>query len=145
MKPFLIALVLGALALVYAAAVYSTPAHAAWRDTDHCRAPLPHKGATFAGIVRHVGDGDMICVGPGPDETTWIEVRVADFYAPELHEPGGLQARDTLRRIALGKRATCTAGKRSYDRIVAVCTINGRSVGEQMRGAGIQEGGRGYR
>jgi hypothetical protein len=24
---------------------------------------------------------------------TWIEIRLSDFYAPELNEPGGRQAR----------------------------------------------------
>jgi endonuclease YncB( thermonuclease family) len=143
MRPAL-SLTLAAAALALAAALYAAaPAHAARPDTDHCRAPLPARGATFAGEVRYVGDGDMICVGPGPDERTWIEVRLADFYAIELNSPGGREARDTLRRLALGKRAVCVAGARSWDRTVARCVIDGQAVGDLMRAAGQAEGGRG--
>lgn len=110
---------------------------------DPCEAPLPKAGATFAGTVRYVGDGDGLCVGTGSDPNTWIEVRVADFYAPEISEPGGKAAKATLQRIAMGKRAECLARNRSYDRIVAVCTIDGVSVAELMRRAGVAEGGRG--
>jgi endonuclease YncB( thermonuclease family) len=110
---------------------------------DPCEGPLPNAGATFAGTVRYVGDGDGLCVGKGPDPRTWIEVRVADFYAPELSEPGGQAAKAALQRIALGKGTVCRAGRRSYDRVVATCTIGGRSVGELMRRSGLQPGGRG--
>jgi endonuclease YncB( thermonuclease family) len=110
---------------------------------DPCRAALPKPGATFAGAVRYVGDGDSLCVGPGPDPATWIEVRLADFYAPELHAPGGAAAKQTLSGIALNQRVVCSAQHRSYDRIVAVCTLGRRSVGELMRRAGVSEGGAG--
>jgi endonuclease YncB( thermonuclease family) len=110
---------------------------------DPCEAPLPRQGASFAGVVRYVGDGDSLCVGPGEDPRTWIEVRLADFYAPELQEPGGREAKAALSRIALGKRAVCVAGRRSYDRVVAACTFDRRPVGDLMRRAGVREGGRG--
>jgi endonuclease YncB( thermonuclease family) len=110
---------------------------------DPCEAPLPKRGTTFSGIVRYVGDGDMVCVSDSVDPRTWIEVRLADFYAPELHEPGGKVAQQTLSRLAMDKRATCTAGKRSYDRVVATCTVEGRSIGDMLRRAGIREGGNG--
>ena len=42
-----------------------------------------------------------------------------------------------------GKRAVCTAGHRSYDRIVANCRIGGVSISELMRRQGISEGGNG--
>lgn len=35
------------------------------------------------------------------------------------------------------------ASHRSYDRVVATCTINGRSVADLMRKAGVVEGGNG--
>jgi hypothetical protein len=49
-----------------------------------------------------------------------------------------------LTRIALDKVAHCTAGRQSYDRVVASCTIAGRPVGGLMRAAGTPKGGRGY-
>jgi endonuclease YncB( thermonuclease family) len=110
---------------------------------DPCAAPLPPSGATFVGVVRYVGDGDSLCVGPTDDPSTWIEVRVADFYAPELNAPGGEAAKAVLTRIAKGKRAVCRAGRRSYDRVVARCEIGGRDLGDMMRAAGVREGGNG--
>lgn len=110
---------------------------------DPCAAALPSTGHTFSGAVRYVGDGDSLCVGPSDDPRTWIEVRVADFYAPELHAPGGAAAKAALTRIALGRQVQCRAGKRSYDRVVAHCVLGGASLGELMRRAGIGEGGNG--
>ena len=110
---------------------------------DPCTAPLPPPGTSFSGTVRYVGDGDSICVGNSGNASTWIEVRVADFYAPELHSSGGPQAKAAMERIAMGRSLQCTAGKRSYDRVVAQCTLNGTSIGELMRREGVPEGGRG--
>jgi len=110
---------------------------------DPCTAPLPAQGANFSGQVRYVGDGDSLCVGQSNQPNTWIEVRVADFYAPELHSPRGPQAKAALERIAMGHTAQCIAGRRSYDRVVAQCFIGSESIGDSMRKADIQEGGRG--
>jgi hypothetical protein len=67
---------------------------------DPCKAipdqgPMPtylQPGARFSGPVVYVGDGDSLCVGVGPQPDAWVEVRLADFTAPELNEPGGPQA-----------------------------------------------------
>jgi endonuclease YncB( thermonuclease family) len=72
-----------------------------------------------------------------------VEVRLADFYAPELKEPGGRQARDTLKRITAGRRVDCISRGRSWDRVAAECRLAGRSLGDHMRAAGVREGGRG--
>ncbi len=110
---------------------------------DPCTAPLPPPGTSFSGTVRYVGDGDSICVGNSGNPATWIEVRVADFYAPELHSAGGPQAKAAMERVAMGRTLQCTAGRRSYDRVVAQCTLNGTSIGDLMRREGVTEGGRG--
>lgn len=110
---------------------------------DPCTAPLPKPKTEFTGIVRYVGDGDSICVGRSAEPSQWIEIRVADFYAPELHAKGGKEAKATMQRIAFGKPVSCIAGKRSYDRVVAQCHLAGTSLGDLMRRAGIEEGGRG--
>ena len=99
----------------------------------------------FSGQVRYVGDGDSLCIGQASHPDEWIEVRLADFYAPELHAPGGRPAKAALERIAMGKLAICKAGNRSYDRVVANCSINGTSIAQSMRDAGVTEGGRGRR
>jgi micrococcal nuclease len=118
---------------------------------DPCKAipdkgPMPahlKPGNAFSGPVTYVGDGDSLCVALGPSPTDWVEVRVADFYAPELHEPGGQEAKAALERITKDRRVECRAIRRSYDRVVARCTIGGRSLGDLMRMAGAREGGSG--
>ncbi|WP_206759045.1 thermonuclease family protein, partial [Salmonella enterica] len=91
---------------------------------------LPSRaGAQFSGIVRYVGDGDGLCVGRTADPNEWIEVRLADFDAPELHRPGGDAARAALERIALHREISCTAERGrsgrvvSFDRVIARCKI----------------------
>ena len=140
-------------AAAIAAALLSLSAAPALADPctaipDH--GPMPtwlHKGAQFSGPVVYVGDGDGLCVAAIPgreaDPTTWVEVRAADFYAPELHEPGGPEAKAALERIAKGKRVECAADHRSYDRVVAACAVAGKDLGDAMREAGIIGGGRG--
>ena len=111
------------------------------------RGPMPThlaKGKTFSGPVTYVGDGDSLCVAVGgraPENL--VEVRIADFYGPELNAPGGRAAKAALERVAKGRHAVCTAGRRSYDRVVATCRIGGVSIGDLMRGAGVEEGGNG--
>lgn len=133
-------------ATILAALALATPAL-----SDPCKAipdrgPMPSylkRGATFSGPVSYVGDGDSLCVAVGQGPANWVEVRVEDFYAPELNAPGGREAKQTLTRLAYGKRAACTASHRSHDRVVANSRINGVSVGDLMRGAGVVEGGNG--
>jgi len=111
------------------------------------RGPMPaflHRGASFSGPVVYVGDGDSLCVAVGNGPSNWVEVRLEDFYSPELHSPSGPQAKAALERIAMGRDAACVADHQSYDRVVATCRIGGRSIGELMRAAGVAEGGNGY-
>jgi micrococcal nuclease len=84
---------------------------------DPCKA-IPDKGpmpahlkpaSTFSGPVSYVGDGDSLCVAIGRSPADWVEVRIADFYAPELHEPGGRDAKAALERIANGREVECRA------------------------------------
>ena len=112
---------------------------------DPCEGALPAKGTTFTGIVRYVGDGDGLCVGPAGRPDRWIEVRLADFYAPELQDAGGRDAKRRLERLVMGKPLVCRAGRRSYDRVVASCTLNGRPLGTLLGVAGGVEGGRAWR
>lgn len=98
-------------------------------------------GRTFSGPVTYVGDGDSLCVAVGPSAAEWAEVRLADFYAPELKDPGGAEAKSQLERLVAGRKVECVAQHRSYDRVVARCTLRGASVGDLMRRAGSHEGG----
>lgn len=125
---------------------------------DPCRA-IPDKGPAPAwakagyvvtGKARYIVDGDGLCVGPTSDPSSWVEIRLADLYAPELREAGGAQARAALTRLTEGRTLTCTAVRGdhgrvvSYDRLIATCRIGGRGLAELMRGEGVRDGGRGF-
>jgi len=75
-------------------------------------------------------------------------VRLADFNAPELNSQAGRAARAALERIAMGRQVQCTVGGGrssrvvSYDRVIATCRIGGRRIGDLLREAGVEEGGR---
>jgi len=123
--------------------VIASPAKA-----DPCEGPLPSRPSVeFSGAVRYVGDGDSLCVGQTDDPNEWIEVRIADFDAPELHRPGGEAAKAALVRLALGQPVACTTerGRRgrvvSFDRVIARCWIGSASIGDLLRRAGVAEGG----
>lgn len=102
-------------------------------------------GSKFSGMVAYVGDGDSLCVALGPQPDSWVEVRLSDFYAPELSATGGREARAALEDVVLWKQATCVAENRTYDRIAARCTINGQPISAMLRTAGVREGGNGRR
>jgi micrococcal nuclease len=98
-------------------------------------------GQPFTGLVRYVGDGDSICVGASEDPARWIEVRVEEFNAPELRQPGGHDAKKMMASIALGRTVRCVGWRTNHDRLVATCLLDGVSLGDRMRRAGIAEGG----
>jgi len=115
---------------------------------DPCEGKLPAKaGTVFTGTVRYIVDGDGICVGATSDPNTWIEVRLADFDAPELRTQEGRRAKEVMTHLAMGKQASCVtrpgrSGRTtSYDRVIASCKVSGSSLASLMRGAGVKEGG----
>ena len=115
---------------------------------DPCEGRLPSRaGQQFGGTVRYVGDGDGFCVGNSADPNTWIEVRLADFDAPELHSSDGRRSKAFLEQVALGQTVNCEARRgRSgrvivYDRVIAVCRVGGRSIGDLLRSLHAPEGG----
>ena len=115
---------------------------------DPCEGRLPSRaGAVFAGNVRYVGDGDSLCVGRTTDPNEWIEVRLADFDAPELREAEGPRSRDLLSVLTRGRQVECTAttGRSgrviSHDRVIATCRLNGRRLGDLLRSQRAPQGG----
>lgn len=115
---------------------------------DPCTARLPSRaGEAFSGVVRYVGDGDSLCVGASGNPTEWIEVRLGDFDAPELHSPDGPGSKRFLESVAMGRQARCRAVKGRggrvavYDRVIAICRIGGRPIGDLLRAAGAPSGG----
>lgn len=133
------------LPITFALIMFSWAAPA---QADPCEGRLPSAaGQKFEGLIRYVGDGDSLCVGQSPDPQTWIEVRLADFDAPELHAPEGPRAKLLLEQIAFGRRAQCEARRGrsgrviSHDRVIAVCRVDGRSIGDLMRERHAPQGG----
>jgi len=137
------------LAIVTAVSLWVVLARPCYADPCEAipdRGPLPamlNFGSTFSGPVSYVIDGDSLCVAVGEGHANWVEVRLADFYAPESGSPQGPAAKAALERIALGQTAVCVANLRTYDRIAARCRVGGRPIGDLMRSAGISEGGNG--
>lgn len=133
------------LTIAAGAALVASAAHA-----DACEAPVRgfKPGDRISGVIRYAGDGDSLCIGPNQDPNTWIEIREARWFAPELNEPGGREAKRVMDRL-VGHRAACTVergqnGKTSsYDRVIAACRVDGLPIGAIMQAAGIQAGGRG--
>lgn len=74
-----------------------------------CDAPQAQREAV------HVHDGDTLTV----DRQSY---RLNGIDAPELAEPGGIEARDTLRTIVGSDPVDCMKTGRSYNRIVAICS-----------------------
>lgn len=115
---------------------------------DPCEGRLPSRaGETFSGIVRYVGDGDSLCIGNTNDPSEWIEVRMADFDAPELNEPNGRRSKQLLTDLSRGRSVHCTAERGwngrviSHDRVIATCRLNGRRLGDLLVARGALRGG----
>lgn len=123
---------------------------AATAHADPCTAPVSgyRAGQVIDGLVWYSGDGDSLCVGKSPNPATWIEIREADWMAPELNERGGREAKRVMDRL-VGRHAVCTVRRghngstRSYDRVIAACRVDGVPIGVIMRSQGIAPGGRG--
>jgi endonuclease YncB( thermonuclease family) len=122
------------------------PATTAQADPCEGRLPTRH-GETFGGTVRYVGDGDSLCVGQTSNPNDWIEVRLADFDAPELREREGRQGHEILIRLARGRQVSCTASRGrsgrvvSHDRVIASCRLNGQRLGDLLRAQRAPQGG----
>lgn len=112
---------------------------------DPCNAPLPtREGQTFSGKVGYVVDGDGLCL---VTRGGLLEVRLADFNAPELNGPLGRAAKDHLASITRDQWLVCTVTRGrngrtvSFDRVIAVCRVGGRTLAALLRERGAPEGG----
>jgi hypothetical protein len=87
-----------------------------------CTAAAPARGASFSGTVLQVIDGRTLCVAFGPSPDQWVRVRLTDA--------GPALPRGALMAAAFAKEVTCVAGPSDGEALTAVCTLDGRSLGE---------------
>ncbi|WP_206364930.1 hypothetical protein [Sphingomonas panacis] len=93
-------------------------------------------------MVRYIGDGNSLCVGPAGRPARWIEIRLADFNASEPCDRGGREAKRLPESRVMNRVLFCRAGRQSYDRVVAACRLDGRPLSNALRARGGQEDGR---
>ena len=87
--------------------------------------------AVFTGTVTKVHDGDSIHVTP-PGKKHVI-IRLAAIDAPEIKQKHGIQSRDSLRALIMGKQVTAECNKLDkYNRQVCVVLIDGTDANLQM-------------
>ena len=105
--------------IAFACLLLSVPAYA----KDDCQAA---KGATVAGKVSSVSDGDTMTVGAD-------KVRLFGLDAPPNSSPSGKLSAKALTTLVTGKEVKCqVVDKSKSGRCVAVCTSAGKDVSEQM-------------
>lgn len=87
---------------------------------------LPSLAWAVEGPARVV-DGDTIVIAGE-------RIRIQNFNAPELNEPGGLAAKARMEALTRGKTVHCDGRARDrYGRLVARCDVNGMDLGKAMR------------
>lgn len=93
--------------------------------------PAAAQPSALEGRVTHVRDGDTIEVGK-------VAIRLRGVAAPERRDPLGREATARMKALALGSTVRCEPdGSRSYDRIVAVCYLDGVDIGEALVAEGL--------
>lgn len=74
-----------------------------------------------------VVDGDTLVIARE-------RIRLQNFNAPELDQPGGPEAKAKLQAITRGKIVHCDGKARDrYARLVARCSVDGLDIGQTMR------------
>ena len=87
--------------------------------------------SVLEGTVTHVRDGDTI-------EVRGVAVRLSGLHAPEMDEDGGREARAFMVDLVAGRVVECRLeGRRSYDREIGACTLNGDDIAGLLVAAGL--------
>lgn len=86
----------------------------------------------FEASVTHVTDGDTLWVRAAPGRKAQ-QLRLQGIDAPEICQPGGVQAREALQRRLLDQHVRVrTNGRDSYGRTLAQVQLRGQDAGEWM-------------
>lgn len=81
--------------------------------------------------TAYVVDGDTVGIGG-------YRFRLQGVDAPELSMPYGGAAKREMADIVGRSIVICTPnGERTYDRLVAVCTVNGQDIGRVLISRGL--------
>ena len=85
-----------------------------------------------SGVVTRVVDGDTLWVQTSTSRQP-LKVRIQGIDAPEICQPGGVQARDALKRQVLGKSVTVASRAHDdYGRTVGTLRLEGQDMGRWM-------------
>lgn len=90
---------------------------------------LPHEVTTVIQGKAIVQDGDTIYV-------QGQAIRLFGVDAEELGEPHGAQAKYALRSIIGQREVSCALMSQSYNRHVAMCSVNGADLAESIISTG---------
>ena len=84
------------------------------------------------GVVTRVVDGDTLWVKTSAN-TQPIKVRIQGIDAPEICQLGGVQAREALKRKALGQSVTVTSRAHDdYGRTIGAVHMQGQDIGRWL-------------
>ncbi len=85
-----------------------------------------------SGVVTRVVDGDTLWVVTSASAQP-LKVRIQGIDAPEICQPGGVQARDALKRLVLGKSVTVASrAQDDYGRTLGTLHMQGQDMGRWM-------------
>ena len=107
-----------------------------------CNGPSPVAGVELRGPVLHVIDGETLCVALGFETDSWIRLRLADVPPATIRRTSTAgddsNPRGALMQVALAQMAVCRTQKDDAGQVAAVCEIDGKSIGPQLRDPGVQ-------
>lgn len=84
------------------------------------------------GVVTRVIDGDTVWVKTSASQPP-LKVRLQGIDAPEICQPGGVQARDALQSQVLGQRVTLTSRAHDgYGRTIAMLHLQSQDMSRWM-------------
>lgn len=99
---------------------------AGYYGSQHMRQPdVPVNLTPITGRVQNVIDGDTF-------QMQGYAIRLWGIDAPERDAASGAGATQTLQGLVRGRTLTCLPVDRSYERLVASCTMNGRDLSQAM-------------
>lgn len=85
-----------------------------------------------SGVVTRVVDGDTVWVKTSASQKP-LKVRLQGIDAPEICQPGGVEAREALKRQVLGQSVTVTSGAHDdYGRTVGTLHMQGQDMGRWL-------------